>query len=64
MKQDGLRPADVRNTLLRGELWEVFTDNPRGARFVFVGKSVEDRTMAVVCRSNAGRLRIVTVYSI
>jgi len=54
MSNDELTAMDVENAILTG-----------GTRYEVIGKSCDDRAIAVVCRdSGAGWLRIITVYAL
>ena len=66
MDADNLIEEEVRAILLRGQLTETLTDDPRGIRFVVRGMLAgEDREVEVVCRIlPSGLLRIITVYEV
>lgn len=66
MDEDDLDEADVRQSVLRGDISAELTDDPRGTRFVVRGTTRnQDRKMEVVCRFlPSGLLRIITVYGL
>lgn len=66
MDEDDLTEADVRHTVLHGDISAELTDDPRGTRFVVRGTtSDKDREMEMVCRFlPSGLLRIITVYQL
>lgn len=66
MDEDDLDEADLRQTILHGDISAELTDDPRGTRFVMRGTTHgQDREMEVVCRFlPSGLLRIITIYQL
>jgi len=66
MDEDDLELADVRYAILKGEISDELTDDPRGIRFVVRGPaSLPVIELEVVCRFlPSGLLRIITVYQL
>jgi hypothetical protein len=66
MDRDGLDALDVEAAILTGTLEEILTQDPRGPRYVIVGKACDLRTrVGVVVRFlESDRLLVVTVYEI
>lgn len=64
MDEDDLDESDVKYGVLHGEISSELTDDPRGIRFVVLGKTQDlARSLEVVCRFlPSGLLRIITVY--
>jgi hypothetical protein len=61
--EDDLTLDDILNVLLNGEIDSIYTDDPRGTRYVVRGDVDEDE-VDVACRfRNDGKLLIIiTVY--
>ncbi len=61
---DNLDTQDVESVILTGRITKTLTKDPRGNRYVVLGRT-EDKTDAeVICRLlPSGKLRIITVYS-
>jgi hypothetical protein len=62
MKDDGLRPRDVRRILLTGELVRTFTRDPRGPRHLIRGVTSDGRAVEIVWRRIIDYVRIITVF--
>jgi hypothetical protein len=60
---DNITLDDIRNILLNGDLDAIYTDDPRGPRYVIRGLTGENE-IDVVCRflSDGSLLIIITVY--
>jgi hypothetical protein len=65
MDEDSLTEEDIRWVILHGAVVAELTDDPRGIRFVVLGKpGQDDDDVEVVCRFlPSGMLRIITVYA-
>lgn len=65
MDEDSLTEEDIRWVILHGAVVAELTDDPRGIRFVVLGKPGQDNDdVEVVCRFlPSGMLRIITVYA-
>ena len=64
MDDDGLLESDVHEVMMRGKIVAKLTGDPRGARFVVRGSTIDKETVEVVCRFlPEGILRIITVYA-
>jgi hypothetical protein len=66
MNQDDLDVLDVESALLNGDIDQVLTHDPRGTRYVVIGKATDQTTpVGVVLRFvEHDQLLIVTVYEI
>ena len=62
---DDLSLDDILSVLLNGDLDSIYTDDPRGSRYVVRG-NVNDDAVDVVCRfrSDGRLLIIITVYMV
>jgi len=66
MDEDGLDALDVEAAILTGRIQDVLTDDPRGTRYVVVGKACDEVTpVGVVVRFvEADQLLVITVYEV
>jgi hypothetical protein len=66
MDEDDLDVLDIESAILTGGIAQVLTRDPRGTRYVIVGKATDQDTgVGVVVRFvEHDRLLIVTVYEI
>jgi hypothetical protein len=66
MDQDKLDVLDVEAAILTGEIEQTLTQDPRGTRYVVVGKGTDESTeVGVVVRFVArDELLVLTVYEI
>jgi hypothetical protein len=66
MDEDDLDALDVESAILTGEIDRVLTMDPRGARYVVVGKATDQETaVGVVARFvEHDQLLIITVYEV
>lgn len=64
MNSDLFGEADVLCALQKGACVARQTHGGRGTRFLFRGRSVDGRSLEVVCRIAPGGVRVVTVYRI
>ena len=66
MDDDDLDVLDVESAILTGRIEEALTRDPRGTRYVVVGKATDQETaVGVVVRFvEHDRLLIITVYEI
>ena len=63
MQDDDLETADIERAILHGKIEQTLTEDPRGPRYVVVGRSHGDE-VSVVCRLlPSGKLRIITVWA-
>ena len=63
MSDDELTSLDVEQAILTGKIEKRLTRDPRGVRYEVVGRALDGRSVAVVCRiPTAEWLRIITVY--
>ena len=64
MEEDNLDVMDVESAILTGDIEEALTMDPRGTRYVVVGKASDLETpVGVVVRFvEHGQLLIITVY--
>ncbi|MBS1788539.1 MAG: DUF4258 domain-containing protein [Acidobacteria bacterium] len=65
MANDELIFADIETAIASGKINQIYTDAPRGARFEIVGRSTDDRLIAVICRiKETGKLLFITTWEI
>ena len=66
MDADGLDALDVEAAILTGQIAQVHRDDPRGARYVVIGRACDETTpVGVVVRFvDEERLIVITVYEI
>jgi len=66
MDEDRLDVLDVESAILTGRLEQTLTHDPRGTRFVVVGRATDEQTpVGVVVRFVSGdELLVLTVYEI
>jgi hypothetical protein len=66
MDEDGLDVLDVESAVLTGKLEQTLTHDPRGTRYVFVGRATDEQTpVGVVVRFvSSNELLVLTVYEI
>ena len=66
MEEDSLDVLDVESAILTGEIEQVLTKDPRGTRYVVVGRATDQETpVGVVARFvEHDRLLVITVYEI
>ena len=66
MDADNLDVLDVESAILTGEIDQVMTLDPRGTRYVVLGKATDQRTpVGVVARFvEHDQLLVITVYEI
>ena len=63
MSDDEFISLDVEQAILTGMIEKRFTRDPRGVRYEVVGRALDGRSIAVVCRILTTEwLRIITVY--
>jgi len=64
MADDDLIAADIESIILTGRIAQVFTHDPRGARYEVSGRATNDRQAYVVCRLLlSGVLLVITAYA-
>lgn len=66
MDQDNLDVLDIESTILSGRIEKTLTKDPRGTRYVVIGKATDEATdVGVVVRFvEHDQLLILTVYEI
>jgi len=66
MDQDSLDVLDIESAILTGRIDQTLTKDPRGTRYVVIGKATDEVTeVAVVVRFVAhDQLLVLTVYEI
>ena len=66
MDQDKLDVLDVEAAILTGKIDQILTKDPRGTRYVVVGKATDEATdVGVVVRFvEHGQLLVLTIYEI
>ena len=61
---DGFGPLDLRNAMLKGQLFKKMTKDPRGTRYIILGTALDERKLFLVCRfTERKEVRIITVYA-
>ena len=65
LANDELIFADIETAVANGKINQIFTDDPRGTRFEIVGRSTDDRLIAVICRmKETGKLLFIPTWEI
>src|SRR5438552_2677590 len=66
LDEDNLDVLDVESAILTGDIDEVLTKDPRGSRYVVIGKATDQTTLVgVVTRFvEQDHILIITVYEI
>jgi Domain of unknown function (DUF4258) len=65
MANDDLVFADIEAAIATGRVIRVFTDDLRGNRYEVVGKAIDGRPIAVICRmKETGKLLFITTWEI
>ena len=63
MANDGLIFADIESVMFDGRIRRRFTRDPRGTRYEIVGRAIDGREVAVICRiKGTGKLLLITTY--
>lgn len=58
--QDGFDIYDIENGILTGKIRKTW---PKEEKFEVIGKSLDGRTIGVICRlTQGGKIRVITVY--
>lgn len=64
MAEDDLIFADIEMAIANGRVRRRYKRDPRGTRYEVVGKAIDGREVAVVCRfKNTGKLLLITTYA-
>lgn len=64
MAEDNLVLADIETAIANGKVRRRFTRDPRGTRYEVVGRAVDGRGVALICRfKSTGKLLLITVYA-
>lgn len=65
MANDNLDFMDVKRVIATGAIRRKFMHDPRGVRYEIVGRAVDGRKIAVICRiKSTGMLLFITVYAL
>lgn len=65
MANDNLVFADIEKVVLNGKIQRKLTRDPRGTRYEIVGKALDEREVAVICRiKSTGKLLFITTYAL
>ncbi len=65
MVADDLEFSDIERVIKTGEIRRKFTHEPRGTRYEIVGRSYDEREIAVICRfKSTGKLLFITTYAL
>ena len=63
MANGGLIFADIESAMFDGRIRRRFTRDPRGTRYEIVGRAIDGREVAVICRiKGTGKLLLITTY--
>ncbi len=64
MVEDNLAFADIEMAIANGRVRRKFMRDPRGTRYEVVGRAIDGREVAVVCRfKSTGKLLLITTYA-
>ncbi len=65
MANDDLEFSDIERVIKTGMIRRKFTHDPRGTRYEIVGRSLDGREVAVICKIKiTGKLLFITTYVI
>ncbi|MFZ3090447.1 MAG: DUF4258 domain-containing protein [Nitrospirota bacterium] len=65
MADDNLIFADIEKAILNGRIRRKFTREPRGTRYEVIGRALDGREIAVICRiKSTGKLLFITTYAL
>ena len=65
MADDDLEFSDIERVIETGKIRRKLTDDPRGTRYEIVGRSYDEREVAVICKIKiTGKLLFITTYAI
>jgi hypothetical protein len=65
MANDDLLFADIEKVIAGGRIRRRFTRDPRGARYEIIGRTIDEREIAVICRlKETGKLLFITTYAL
>lgn len=65
MANDDLIFADIEKAVINGRIQRKFTRDPRGTRYEIIGRSLDGREIAVICRiKSTGKLLFITTYAL
>ena len=65
MAEDDLIFADVELTIANGRTRRKYKRDPRGTRYEVVGRAMDGREVAVICRfKSTGKLLLITTYAV
>ena len=64
MAEDDLIFADIEMAIANGRVRRKYKRDPRGTRYEVVGRAIDGREVAVVCRfKSTGKLLLITTYA-
>lgn len=62
---DDLEIQDLERIIKTSRMIQKFTRDPRGTRYEIVGKSYDEREVAIICRiKSTGKLLFITIYAL
>ena len=65
MANDDLIFPDIEIAIFNGRIRRRFTRDPRGTRYEVVGRAIDGREIAIICRIKAtGKLLFITTYAL
>jgi hypothetical protein len=65
MANDALQLGDIERVIVTGRIRRRFTRDPRGTRYEIIGKTIDERGAAVICRvKETGKLLFITTYAL
>jgi len=64
MAEEDLTFTDIETAIANGRVRRKFTRDPRGTRYEVVGRVMDGREVAVICRfKSTGKLLLITTYA-
>lgn len=65
MADDELEFPDIEHAIKTGRIRRKMTDDPRGTRYEVVGRSLDERDIAIICRfKSTGKLLLITTFAL
>ena len=65
MAEDDLIFADIEMAIANGRTRRRYKRDPRGTRYEVVGRAMDGREVAVICRfKSTGKLLLITTYAV
>ena len=65
MAEDDLEFQDIERVIKTGSIRRKFTRDYRGTRYEVLGRSCDEREVAIICRiKSSGKLLLITTYAL